>query len=694
MQYTIVSEIPGRLRVRLAGSVPEADVEPLQTALEKSPAIASVRVYPRIGSVALAYDEADAIARDEALSWLGMLDAAAIDEARGECAGMLAPRADNLLMDIAELVGFHYLRRWFLPAPLRAAWAVWAYRKFLFAGLRSLLAGRLDVPVLDAAAVGISFVKGDFLTAGSTMFLLNIGEALEDYTKARSQHELIYSLLAMPESARRIEGEAEVCVSAAELAEGDLIVVRTGMPVCVDGVVERGCAMVNQSALTGEPLAVERAAGDSVYAGTACENGEMYVRVTHGAGGTKLRSIVSMVEQSESLKSEAQSRREHLADAIVPWNFLLAGIVALTTRSLVKTSAALMVDYSCALKLTSSISVLSAMSQSARAGFTVKGSKHFEELATADTIVFDKTGTLTEASPSLADVLAFGDWHEDDVLRFSACLEEHFPHPVARAVVRAAERRHLEHRERHAEVEYVVAHGIASSLDGKRVVIGSRHFVVEDEGVRVSPEQDALIEQRTVGLSSLYLAMNGELVGVLAIADPIKPGVPEAIARLRALGFSHIVMLTGDNEVAAARIAAQAGITEFEANLLPEDKHAYVERLREQGRRVVMVGDGVNDSPSLSAANVGVAMGNGTAIAREVADVTLVQSDMAALVGLRRLSCELMRRMSATSMQVIGFNSALLALGIAGVITPQTSSLLHNSSTVLFSMRDVRAYAL
>ena len=694
MQYTIVSEIPGRLRVRLAGSVPEADVEPLQTALEKSPAIASARVYPRIGSVALAYDEADAAARDEALSWLGMLDAAAIDEARGECAGMLAPRADNLLMDIAELVGFHYLRRWFLPAPLRAAWAVWAYRKFLFAGLRSLLAGRLDVPVLDAAAVGISFVKGDFLTAGSTMFLLNIGEALEDYTKARSQHELIYSLLAMPESARRIEGEAEVCVSAAELAEGDLIVVRTGMPVCVDGVVERGCAMVNQSALTGEPLAVERAAGDSVYAGTACENGEMYVRVTHGAGGTKLRSIVSMVEQSESLKSEAQSRREHLADAIVPWNFLLAGIVALTTRSLVKTSAALMVDYSCALKLTSSISVLSAMSQSARAGFTVKGSKHFEELAAADTIVFDKTGTLTEASPSLADVLAFGDWREDDVLRFSACLEEHFPHPVARAVVRAAERRHLEHRERHAEVEYVVAHGIASSLDGKRVVIGSRHFVVEDEGVRVSLEQDALIEQRTVGLSSLYLAVNGELVGVLAIADPIKPGVPEAIARLRALGFSHIVMLTGDNEVAAARIAAQAGITEFEANLLPEDKHAYVERLREQGRRVVMVGDGVNDSPSLSAANVGVAMGNGTAIAREVADVTLVQSDMAALVGLRRLSCELMRRMSATSMQVIGFNSALLALGIAGVITPQTSSLLHNSSTVLFSMRDVRAYAL
>lgn len=692
MQYTIVSEIPGRARVRLAGNVPETDVEPLQAALEKSPAIASARVYPRIGSVALAYDAADASARDAALAWLGMLDAAAIDEARAGCAGALAPRADNLLMDIAELVGFHYMRRWFLPAPIRAAWTLWAYRKFLLAGLRSLASGRLDVPVLDAAAVGISFVKGDFLTAGSTMFLLNIGEALESYTKARSQHELIYSLLAMPETARRIEGGAEVCVSATELAEGDLVVVRTGMPVCVDGVVERGCAMVNQSALTGEPLAVERGVGDSVYAGTACEDGEMFVRVTHGAGGTKLRSIVSMVEQSEGLKGQAQDRRERLADAIVPWNFLLAGIVALTTRSLVKTSAALMVDYSCALKLTSSISVLSAMSQSARAGFTVKGSRHFEELAAADTIVFDKTGTLTEATPNLAGVLAFGDWHEDDVLRFSACLEEHFPHPVARAVVRAAQERGLEHRERHAEVEYVVAHGIASSLEGKRVVIGSRHFVVEDEGVCVSPEQDRLIEGQTAGLSSLYLAVDGELVGVLAIADPIKPSVPAAIASLRELGFSHIVMLTGDNEVAAARIAAQAGITEFEANLLPEDKHAYVERLREQGRRVVMVGDGVNDSPSLSAANVGVAMGNGTAIAKEVADVTLVQSDMAALVGLRRLSCELMDRMSTTFTQVIGFNSALLALGIAGVITPQTSSLLHNSSTVLFSMRDSRSF--
>ena len=692
MRYTIVNDIPGRLRLKLAGTVPPADVEPLRLALERGASVTGAHVYPRIGSVALAYDAAREGAREEALNWAGLVDAAAVDAERKNCAGALAPRTDDLLMDIAELVGFHYMRRWFLPAPVRAVWTVWSYRKFLLAGLRSLLNGRLDVPVLDAAAVGISFVKGDFVTAGSTMFLLNIGEALEDYTKARSQHELIYSLLALPETAQRIEGQAEVSVPAGELAEGDLVVIRTGMPVCVDGTVERGVAMVNQATLTGEPLAVERGVGDSVYAGTACEDGEIYVRVTHGAGGTKLRSIVSMVEQSEGLKSETEGRRERLANAIVPWNFLLAGAVALATRSLVKTSAALMVDYSCALKLTSSISVLSAMSQSAKAGFTVKGSRHFEEIAAADTIVFDKTGTLTEATPELACVMPFDGWRRDQVLRLAACLEEHFPHPVARAVVAAAEDKSLKHRERHAEVEYVVAHGIASSLDGKRVVIGSKHFVVEDEHVAVSDEQAAQIAGQTEGLSSLYLAVDGRLVGVLAIADPIKPGVAEAIADLRRLGFEHIVMLTGDNEVAAKRIADAAGITEFEANLLPENKHAYVEGLRAAGRRVVMVGDGVNDSPSLSAANVGVAMGNGTAIAKEVADVTLTQSDLASIVRLRRLSGELMDRLDSAFAKVMYFNSALLALGIAGVISPQLSSLLHNTSTVVFSVNDARAY--
>ena len=555
------------------------------------------------------------------------------------------------------------------------------------------------MPVLDASAIGISFVKGDFKTAGSTMLLLNLGGLLEDYTRAQSQNELIYSLLDVPDYAQlipcgdpQVRGAEERRVSASDLKAGDLIVVRTGMPIPVDGEVEYGTAMVNQSALTGEPLAIERTVGDDVFAGTAVEDGEAYVRVKAAATDTKLRGIVNLVEQSEGLKAASLAARENLADKIVPWNFLLAGIVTLTTRSLVRTSAALMVDYSCALKLTGAISVLTAMSQSAKEGFTVKGSKHFETFAAADTIVFDKTGTLTAAAPRVAEVLGFDGWNRTQVLRFSACLEEHFPHPVARAVVNAAAEAGLKHRERHAEVEYIVAHGIASSLDGKRVVIGSKHFVVEDEHVVIPDEVEAKISEKLDGLSALYLAVDGELRGAIGIEDPLKPGVPEALDELRALGFKHLVMLTGDNEHAAERIAREAGITEFRANLLPENKHEIVEQLRAAGDTVVMVGDGVNDSPALSAANVGVAMGSGTAIAKEVADITLTEGDLTSLVALRRLSMGLQERMDRSFREVIAINSALLAGGITGLITPQVSSLIHNGSTVLLSMRNSRAY--
>ena len=464
------------------------------------------------------------------------------------------------------------------------------------------------------------------------------------------------------------------------------------MPVCVDGEVVRGTAMVNQAALTGEPLAVERGVGDNVFSGTAVEDGEIIVRVTADAGETKLRSIVALVEQAESFKSETQSRMERLADRIVPWNFLLAGAVALATRSLVKTSAALMVDYSCALKLTGSIAVLAAMSQSAQAGFTVKGSKHFEAMAAADTIVFDKTGTLTEATPNVACVLALDGWNRREVLRLAACLEEHFPHPVARAVVRAAAEKNLRHRERHADVEYLVAHGIASSLDGKRVVIGSEHFVVEDEGVSLTEEQKRRVAEETEGLSPLYLAVDGELIGVIGIEDPLKAGVREAIADLRMLGFKRVVMLTGDGERTAARIADAAGVTEYRANLLPEDKYAFVERLKAEGSKVVMVGDGVNDAPALSLADVGIAMGQGTAVAKEVADITLTGGRLSALVTLRTLSAGLTARLNASFKEVVAINSALLAAGIGGLVAPQTSSLLHNVSTVALSVRNGGAY--
>ena len=690
MNYRIVNRVPGRVRIKLAAHIPDKDVDALESAIAADPSVSRVTVYPRIGSVAVSYEDASERSVLEHLSSISRDD---IEAARGAHAVALAPRTRSIMMDLAGLVGSYALRRWLLPPALNAPFALWNFRRFLKAGVASLKQGRLDVPVLDAAAIGISFAKGDPKTAGSTMLLLDVGETLEEYTKARSEHELIRALADAPQAARVVRGDEELTVPASELASGDVVVARTGMAIVADGVVERGTAMVNQSALTGEPLAVERSEGDDVFAGTAVEDGEVFIRVRAGAGESKLRSIVRLVEQSEALKAQAEERRERLANKIVPWNFLLAGIVAATTRSLVKTSAALMVDYSCALKLTGSIAVLAAMSQSAQEGFTVKGSKHFEAIAEADTIVFDKTGTLTAATPRVARVLALDpDWDEDEVLRVSACLEEHFPHPVARAVVNAAAERGLEHRERHAEVTYLVAHGIASRLDGNRIVIGSRHFVTEDEGISIDPAAEKRIDEEMEGLSPLYLADGDRLVGVIGIEDPLKPGVAEAISELRELGLEHVVMLTGDNERTAARIAAQVGISEYRADLLPEDKHAYVEELRDQGRHVIMVGDGVNDSPALSAADVGIAMGTGTAIAREVADVTLNEGGLDAIVRLRRLSASLMRRLDTSFVQTIAINSALLAGGIAGVITPQASSLAHNASTIALAAHGTRAY--
>ncbi len=686
MRYTINHELPQRIRLTLTDRISLSDAAALEPILASWAGIERVRVYPRIRSVAIW--SRNELTKTAVLGKLNALTPEQLSAAGTQAPGALAPVDVPVVRSIARLAGSYLMRRWFMPPALRTIWAGIHYLGFLRAGLASLAHGRLDVPVLDASAIGLSFAKRDPKTAASTMFLLDLGDALEDATRAKSEHELIRSLMAIPQSARRLEGGEEVVVPAQSLRAGDLVVARTGMPVCVDGVVERGFALVNQAALTGEPLAVERTVGDDVFAGTAVEEGEILIRVGAEPASTKLRSIVSLVEASEALRSEVQTRRENLADRFVPWNFLLAGIVAATTRSLTKSSAALMVDYSCALKLTSSISVLAAMRQSAQEGMTVKGAKHFEAIAAADTIVFDKTGTLTEATPRVARVLALEPhWTEDEVLRTSACLEEHFPHPVARAIVAAAAARGLEHRERHAEVAYIVAHGIASKLDGKRIVIGSRHFVMEDERIDVSPKMEELVERELEGLSPLYLAQDGKLVGAIGIEDPLKPGASEAVAALRAQGIRHVIMLTGDNERTAARISAEAGITEFRANLLPEDKHAYVEELVRQGRHVIMVGDGVNDAPALSASDVGIAMGTGTAIAQEVADITLATGDLSAVVRLRELSCALMGRLDRSFAAIMGINSALLAAGIAGIIQPQTSALLHNGSTIALAAK-------
>lgn len=689
MRFSIISEIPGRTRLQLAGPVPESDLDALLKLSGDIDGVHKVRVYGRIGQMALEYDEPR---RASVLDALGALDAQAIADAKLGYVMQLEPRKHKLVMDLATLVGAHYARRWFLPTPLRVIFVVAGYMAFLRAALHELAQPRLTVPVLDASAIGISFVKRDVDTAGQTMFLLNVGELLEDYTRAMSENELINSLLDVPDKAQKVVGDTEVSVAATELEPGDLVAVRTGMSICIDGVVEQGSAMVNQATLTGEPLAVERSAGDDVFAGTVVEDGSILVRVRANTVQTKLRSIVSLVQTADSLKSEGQSHMEDLANKIVPWNFLLAGLVALTTRSLIKTSAALMVDYSCALKLTGSVAVMTAMSDAAKMGVMVKGAKYFESFAKADTIVFDKTGTLTEAQPRLACVLTTDGWSEDEILRLSACLEEHFPHPVARAVVNAARERGLEHRERHAAVEYIVAHGIASSIEGRRAIIGSAHFVFEDEGAQLESDIKERIESQMQGLSPLYMAVDGKVVGVLGIEDPLKPGVREAIADLHALGVKHVVMLTGDSERTAERIAREAGVDEFKAELLPEDKYAYVERIKREGRHVAMVGDGVNDSPALGLADVGLAMGGGSDIAKEVADIILTDTDLAAIVRLRRMSQGLIDRLTSSYSKVMLTNSALLALGITGAITPQTSSLLHNGSTIAYSLSNAKAY--
>ena len=689
MRFSIISEIPGRTRLQLAGPVPESDLDALLRLSGDIDGVRKVRVYGRIGQMALEYDEQR---RAGVLDALGALDAQAIADANTGYVMQLEPRRHKLVMDLATLIGAHYARRWFLPTPLRTVFVVAGYMTFLRAALRELAQPRLTVPVLDASAIGISFVKRDVDTAGQTMFLLNVGELLEDYTRAMSENELINSLLDVPDKAQKVVGDTEVSVAATELEPGDLVAVRTGMSICIDGVVEQGSAMVNQATLTGEPLAVERSAGDDVFAGTVVEDGSILVRVRANTAQTKLRSIVSLVQTADSLKSEGQSHMEDLANKIVPWNFLLAGLVALTTRSLIKTSAALMVDYSCALKLTGSVAVMTAMSDAAKMGVMVKGAKYFESFAKADTIVFDKTGTLTEAQPRLACVLTTDGWSEDEVLRLSACLEEHFPHPVARAVVNAARERGLEHRERHAAVEYIVAHGIASSIEGRRAIIGSAHFVFEDEGAQLESDIKEQIESQMQGLSPLYLAVDGTVVGVLGIEDPLKSGVREAIADLHALGVRQVVMLTGDSERTAERIAREAGVDEFKAELLPEDKYAYVERIKREGRHVAVVGDGVNDSPALGLADVGLAMGGGSDIAKEVADIILADTDLAAIVRLRRMSQGLIDRLTSSYSKVMLTNSTLLALGITGTITPQASSLLHNGSTIAYSLSNAKAY--
>ena len=577
----------------------------------------------------------------------------------------------------------------FLPAPLQIARTIWLSLPFLGRGLKRLIHRELKVELLDALSIGVSMVRRDFSTAGSVMFLLDIGELLEEWTHKKSVDDLARCMSLNVKRVWLKTDDAEVLVPLSNISVGDRILVRMGNVIPLDGEVVEGEVMVNQASLTGESMPVAKRPGMQVYAGTVIEEGDCVIEVTQSSGESRYDKIVSMIEQSEQLKSAAESHAANLADKLVPYTLIGSALSYALTRNVTRALSVLMVDFSCALKLAMPLAVLSAMREASMYHITVKGGKFLEAVAQADTIVFDKTGTLTHACPVVARVIPFGGRSEDDMLRVAACLEEHFPHSMANAVVRAARERNLAHEEMHSQVEYIVAHGISSMVENKKVVIGSAHFIFEDEKCTVPAGEQEKYDALPVEFSHLYLAIGGELAAVICIADPLRPEACDVMKALRALGIQRTVMLTGDSERTAAAIAAEVGVDDYRAEVLPEDKANFVEQERAAGHTVIMLGDGINDSPALSAANVGVAISDGAAIAREIADITIAAENLFELVALRRIAQGLMSRINSNYRFVIGFNGSLIGLGVAGVLAPATSAMMHNLSTLGISLRSM-----
>ena len=577
----------------------------------------------------------------------------------------------------------------FLPTPLQIARTIWLSLPFLGRGLKRLIHRELKVELLDALSIGVSMARRDFSTAGSVMFLLDIGELLEEWTHKKSVDDLARCMSLNVDRVWLKNDDAEVLVPLSNITAGDRILVRMGNVIPIDGTVVDGEVMVNQASLTGESMPVAKRPGTQVYAGTVVEEGDCVIEVTQTSGESRYDKIVSMIEQSEQLKSAAESRASNLADKLVPYTLVGSALSYALTRNVTRALSVLMVDFSCALKLAMPLAVLSAMREASMYHITVKGGKFLEAVAQADTIVFDKTGTLTHACPVVAKVIPFGGRNEDDMLRVAACLEEHFPHSMANAVVRAARERDLAHEEMHSQVEYIVAHGISSMVENKKVVIGSAHFIFEDEQCTVPADEQDKYDALPPEFSHLYLAIGGELAAVICIADPLRPEARDVMKALRALGIKRTVMLTGDSERTAAAIAAEVGVDDYRAEVLPEDKANFVEQERAAGHTVIMLGDGINDSPALSAANVGVAISGGAAIAREIADITIAGENLFELVALRRIAQGLMSRINSNYRFVIGFNGSLIGLGVAGVLAPATSAMMHNLSTLGISLRSM-----
>ena len=577
----------------------------------------------------------------------------------------------------------------FLPMPVAAAIAAVKSLKYIREGLTALLHGKLTVAVLDATAVTVSMVRGDFNTAGSVMFMLRLGEILEEWTHKKSVADLAGAMSLQVENVWRLSGDEEVLVPVGQVRVGDRIVVRTGSLIPLDGKVVSGEAMVNQASMTGESQPVAKTPGCMVYAGTVTEEGTCVVQVEKAQGSGRYDRIVKMIEDSEKLKSSAEASASHLADKLVPYTLGGTALTYLLTRNVTKTLSVLMVDFSCALKLAMPIAVLSAMRESAQFHISVKGGRFLENVAKADTIVFDKTGTLTHAAPKVAEIVPFGGHSKEEMLRLAACLEEHYPHSIANAVVEEAKLRGLDHQEYHSEVQYIVAHGISSMVNGEKVIIGSAHFVFEDEGCVVPEGEQALFDSLDPSYSHLYLCIGGALAAVLCIFDPLRREAPDAVKALHECGIANVVMMTGDNRRTAQAVADAVGVDAVYAEVLPEDKAAFIRDARAQGHVVIMVGDGVNDSPALSEADVGVAISTGAAIAQEIADITVSSEDLRALVTLRQLSCALMDRISRNYRFIIGFNCSLIGLGLVGILPPTTSALLHNMSTLAISMKSM-----
>ena len=687
MKFKVLHNMRGRMRIHvMTNEMTDLQADKLEYDLAAQDMILTAKVYERTGDVVITYTGERQILLSYLQTYYYSRKVEEDETLARSGRAMNRKYWDKLVNRVVLRMG----SKFFVPAPIRTGLVLVKSLSYIKKALSCVGRRKIEVPLLDGIAITTSIVRGDYGTAGSVMFLLDLGEIMEEWTHKKSVDDLAKKMsLNVSKVWLNVDGK-EVLTDVSKIETGDCVTVHMGNVIPLDGVIKEGEGMVNQASLTGEAIPVAKKPGGYVYAGTVLEEGELLIEVKENSGTTKYEKIVAMIEETEKLKSTVESRAEHLADRLVPYTLAGTGLVYLLTRNVTKALSVLMVDFSCALKLSMPISVLSAMREAQSHGITVKGGKFLEAMAEADTIVFDKTGTITKAQPVVSDVISFCDEEPDELLRIAACLEEHFPHSMAKAVVRAAMNKGLVHEENHSKVEYIVAHGISSRIQDKKVIIGSYHFVFEDEQCVIPQGKEELFESLSGECSHLYLAIDGVLVAVIAITDPIREEAPQVVSMLRKCGLSKIVMMTGDSKRTAEVVAAKVGVDEYYSEVLPEDKASYVEKEHQAGRKVIMIGDGVNDSPALSAADVGIAICDGAEMAREIADITIAGDNLEELVTLKRLSNALVKRIHGNYRQIVGFNTGLILCGIGGVMQPATSALLHNTSTLAISVKSMK----